>query len=247
MARSVTRIGVIRVPSRGACRLRALGHRVGHVGFAERAAVAKGNTVAKLHGSSRGQLRAREQRRTRVGGNAMKTRASLGLVLVLLLTGPAFAQQRGHVREESRPRANAGRIPAPPAQRSEPHATPEAEHHGDRINAMPHVGEGRWFGHDEPGDPRYRLERPFAHGHFERFGPSHRHQVVRVDRRHHDCVVDDEFVFEIAVWDWPIWSGWCWDCGDDFVIYEDLDHDGWYLLYDVHTGGFVHAQFLGRD
>ena len=174
----------------------------------------------------------------------MKTQLSASLALVLLLASPAFAQHRAH--GESWPRANAGELPPPPTRRSDGHARPEAEHRGERTNAMPHVVGNRWFGHDAPHDPRFHLDKPFEHGRFEHFGPSHRHHVVRLDPHHHRCVFEDGFIFDIAVWDWPIWSGWCWDCGEDFVVYEDPDHVGWYLIYDVHTGGYVHALFMGR-
>jgi hypothetical protein len=39
------------------------------------------------------------------------------------------------------------------------------------------------------------------------------------------------FSFEIASWDWDLASGWCWDCpGDNFVVYDDPDHPGWYFM-----------------
>jgi hypothetical protein len=43
----------------------------------------------------------------------------------------------------------------------------------------------------------------------------------------------------------PICADWCWDCADDFVIYEDTVRVGWYLLYNVHTGVYVHVSYVG--
>ena len=54
------------------------------------------------------------------------------------------------------------------------------------------------------------------------------------------------FSFQIASWDWDVAAGWFWDCdSDDFVVYEDPDHDGWYMLYNVHTGQYVHVMYMG--
>jgi len=143
------------------------------------------------------------------------------------------------------PRANQGRIPPPPPPR--PAGTkPEAERREGRVNDMPHVSNDHWYGHDRPDDRRYHLDHPFEHGHFAHFGPTYRYNIVRIDPNLHRFWLPSGEYFEVPAWDWPLAAGWCWTCNaDDFVIYEDPDHPGWYLLYDLATGAFVHALFLG--
>jgi hypothetical protein len=99
--------------------------------------------------------------------------------------------------------------------------------------------------HDSPTDKRFHLDHPFEHGRFEHFGPTFRYRVERFDRDHHRFWFPGGFSFEVAAWDWPICADWCWDCGDDFVVYEDPDHSGWYMLYNVHTGVYVHVTYMG--
>ena len=192
----------------------------------------------------------------------MRTGLFLTIAMALVLA-PAWAQrpgeqehaaqpQRGemqhepeHNAEHNAPRANEGHIPQPPAHR-QPTAKPEAERKQGRVNDMPHVNNGHWYGHDRPNDNRYHVERPFEHGHFEHFGPSYRYNVIRVDRDLHRVWLPGGYWFEIASWDWPLAADWCWTCdGDDFVIYEDPDHPGWYLLYDLQTGAYVHVLYMG--
>jgi hypothetical protein len=175
----------------------------------------------------------------------MRKQLLIMLGLFLLLSAlPAFAERGGG---HDSPRANQGVVPLPPERRLDPQAQPEVEYReGNRTNNTPHVERNRWCGHDAPGDPRYRIERPFERGRFERVGPAHRYGVVRFDRNLHRFWFVGGYFFDVAAWDWPICADWCWDCGDDFAMYEDADHIGWYLLYNVHTGAYVHVRYLGR-
>ena len=186
----------------------------------------------------------------------MKTRLVFPLGLALLLAFPALAQpgqergkergqERGQERGPNPPRANQGRIPEAP-QRREAHAKPEPERHPTgHINTTPHVNNDHWYGHASPKDKRFHLDHPFEHGRFEHFGPSYRYRIERFDRDHHRFWLPGGFYFQVADWDWPICADWCWDCADDFVVYEDSDHEGWYTLYNVHTGVYVHVTYMG--
>jgi len=101
-----------------------------------------------------------------------------------------------------------------------------------------------WYGHAAPNDPRFQLARPFEHGRFGLAGPGHVYSVARVDLGARRFWLPGGFGFEIATWDWALTAPWCWDC-DQFVVYDDPDHIGWYLLYDVRFGEYVHVQYLG--
>ena len=110
---------------------------------------------------------------------------------------------------------------------------------------MPHVSNGHWYGHDKPNDKRFQVDHPFEHGHLEHLGPSYRYKVERFDANRHIFWFPGGFSFQIASWDWPVAADWCWNCdSDDFVVYQDPDHDGWYLLYNIHTGGYVHVMYM---
>ncbi|HLK05778.1 MAG TPA: hypothetical protein VKT53_15175 [Candidatus Acidoferrum sp.] len=181
----------------------------------------------------------------------MKLRIALPITLGFLLAVPAFAQRPEDRKEERHddhrdgPRANQGRIPqAPPPQR-ERNARPEEERHDKRVNSTPHVTNDHWYGHDRPNDRRYVVSHPFEHGHFEHIGPSYRYRVERFDRDRHRFWFPGGFYFQVADWDWDLAADWCWDCGDDFTVYDDPDHPGWYLVYNIHTGGYVHATYMG--
>ena len=100
-----------------------------------------------------------------------------------------------------------------------------------------------WVGHDTgPNDPAYHLDHPFAHGHFSGgFGPSTYGFLPAADPAGSGSTVGTG---RLRAADLAFCSDWLWD-SDQIVIYEDPDHPGWYLAYNVRLGTYVHVEYLG--
>jgi hypothetical protein len=105
-----------------------------------------------------------------------------------LLAPPAAAQQGGRTKGRSghtaqnRPRANQGRIPKAPPARNDPAGQRQTEHlPTGHVNDMPHVNHDQWFGHEQPNDTRFHLDKPFPNGRFAKFGSRFRYAVTRID------------------------------------------------------------------
>ncbi len=157
-------------------------------------------------------------------------------------------QTRPQVQQQER-RQNRERFTAPnaPQRRAQRNAQPQYYRAPDgRVDRRPMYRNGVWYGRSAPNDPRYRLRQPYVHGHFYRYGPRYYHRIVRFNQAHYWFWLASGYYFQIAYWDWPYCSDWCWTCGDDYLIYLDPDHVGWYLILNVQTGVYVHAIFMGR-
>jgi hypothetical protein len=166
-------------------------------------------------------------------------RTALALTALIVFSVPAIAQEHG------------GAHLAPPPRGPAPfHGTPKpvgpAPHYSDHAGHpnVPHVDPGnKWVGHDTgKDDPHYHLDHPFAHGHFAGgFGPSH---VWHLAGGGPGRFWFNNWYWSVAPFDVAFCDGWLWD-SDQIVIYDDPDHVGWYLAYNVRLGTYVHVEYLG--
>jgi hypothetical protein len=151
---------------------------------------------------------------------------------------PAHAPAQAPAREAPANRGNGGGQPnnARPSYRDQS-GHPEAPH--------VHAENDKWVGHNSgPKDANYHLDRPWEHGHFT--GEIGRGHIYRIEGGGRDRFWFGGFYFNVAPYDYDSCNDWVWG-SDDIVIYNDPDHIGWYLAYNVRLGTYAHVEYLGNQ
>jgi hypothetical protein len=65
------------------------------------------------------------------------------------------------------------------------------------------------------------------------------------DYRSRRVVLEDHSSWVVAAYDRDRCRDWHWG-RDKVVVYEDDIHSGWYVLFNVRVGAYLHVEYFGR-
>lgn len=167
------------------------------------------------------------------------------LAVLLIFALPALAQRsNSHAAPPQRSSVGGGHIPSHGPQTHLPLPQPGGRPDLPGHPSAPHVdaNNDRWVGHTGGNDANYHLDHPWQRGRFpDAVGANH---VWRLGGGGPNRFGFGGFFFSVAPYDVGYCNGWLWD-SDDIVLYDDPDHPGWYLAYNVRLGTYVHVMYLG--
>jgi hypothetical protein len=195
-------------------------------------------------------------------------RALAGFVSVFLIfCAAAFGQDRRSAESRRSPGVGGGHIPArgpAPARAQAPGRAPDSRQQGNPRSASPqqavpnrsfrdqpthpdaphvHAADDRWIGHDSGrGDARYQINGNVGQRRFT--GGIGRDHVFRLSGGGPGRFWFGGNYFSVAPADFGYCNDWLWD-NDQITLYDDPDHPGWYLAYNVRLGTYCHVQYLG--